>query len=169
MIVKSLIVLMLLMPSFFCFSQNEVEHTEKRAMNAVTIGFMGEGNLLSLNYSRKILVRRKFFVDAKLGIGILYSEIPIFGDEAATVWGLSHTISFNYGGKGHFLELGIGGNVYKADSKLQYIPFPTIGYKYQPTGHAKVQFTGRVFIHPRGTDSSHGVFVPVGIAAGISF
>lgn len=167
-----LLILFLSLLSQIGYSQKIENLSEQKSMNAITLGVIGEGNTFSLNYSRKILRRPKFFIDAKLGIGFVNYGISIFGrDTSKKDFGLSHAISFNYGGKGHFLELGVGGNVFYIDQDhlTGYIFFPTVGYKYQSQGRARVQFTGRLFIHPRSTDSDYGLFFPVGVAVGISF
>jgi hypothetical protein len=99
--VFSLIVLGLLLSSM-AFSQEISDDLSKHRIrkNSVDLTLGGSGLFISANYSRIIMVEPNYFLNASVGIGTV---IMIGGVS------IPHQLTFNFGKKSSFLELGLGG------------------------------------------------------------
>jgi len=97
-------------------------------MNVLDVTLLGSGLFTSINYSRVITVKSKYFVMGSLGIG---SVIMIGGVS------VPHQITLNYGTGSNFLEIGLGGCYWQGKSNASgyqdtissYILTPIIGWR----------------------------------------
>lgn len=163
--IKRIILLAFLFAPLLSWSQDTAGY--KGQMNELSVGIIGGGNTVSLNYGRVFLPRSKTFFVASIGMGIQPSGIF---DPEELIFGIPHSVTFNYGGRGHYLELGAGANMFFA-TKLNatyYLPYPILGYRFQTNGSRRLQFVGRAFVHPRPS-SDYWLFIPFGISLGIRF
>ncbi len=96
--------------------------------NIIDITLLGQGGFLSANYSRILLVRKKYFLIASIGIGM----VPYYAG-----FSLPQQLTFNIGKKTSFLEAGLGGTCMhgKTDSSgytettTSYLLSPVIGWR----------------------------------------
>ena len=97
----NLIILGLLLSSM-ALSQETHESISKHRIrkNSVDLTLGGSGLFISANYGRIIMVEPNYFLNASVGIGTV---IMIGGVS------IPHQLTFNFGKKSSFLELGLGG------------------------------------------------------------
>ncbi len=83
----------------------------------------GVGIFLNLNYSRILLVKKRYFVNTTIGIGPLPFKKGI---------ALPHQITLNFGKENDFLEIGIGGTYWRGNSESINNPGLETSYQYYP-------------------------------------
>lgn len=140
------------------------------AKNAVYFTFLGESGL-SVHYNRMLFEKGKFFVDGKIGAGILPGiSLGSLGSSPGA-FTASHSFSANFGVQ-HCIEAGLGGNYghsfEEGEGYGKYKLYPIIGYKFRS---ANSRFVFRLTAHPYLTPAPHDLDVafPVGITFGFSF
>ncbi|MBC7773889.1 MAG: hypothetical protein H7246_00515 [Phycisphaerae bacterium] len=129
--------------------------------NAIYLSLLGEGTL-SAHYNRMLYEKREFFVDGKIGIGLVSGRGESIGKC------ISHSVSANFGQR-HSLELGFGGTYYQASANFYeeedgYGLYPIMGYKFRS---ASSRFTFRVSTHPMKPNLS--VTWPISVSFGLAF
>lgn len=138
--------------------------------NIIDITLLGQGGFLSVNYSRILLVRQKYFLNASVGTGM----VPYYAG-----FSLPHQITFNIGKKSSFLELGLGGTYMrgKTDSSgftettTSYLLSPIIGWRKNFRSHLIL----RIYANPLFDTSGDYIYedyaiVPyLGLSLGYSF
>lgn len=138
--------------------------------NNIDISLGGTGIFASVNYSRILLVKPKYFINASVGIG----AVPSIGG-----FTIPHQISFNIGKKSSFLELGIGGSYWTGKSNssgytqtvYSYQLCPIIGWRK----HFDNNLIFRVYVNPLIHISgeyfieNYSVVPYLGISLGYSF
>lgn len=172
---KSVILFLLL----FCFEMYaEIKDSSKTnfsgnvIINSVNLDLLGQASLLSANFENMIGLTTNVIFSWKLGLG--YNEefdICFSGDcgPPKSYVTLPHSISFNFGGKGHYLETNIGGTILLGETKQPYIPNVLVGYRLIDLNRNKMTF--RVFFqYPiRGYNHPDILFFPVGLSVGFNF
>jgi hypothetical protein len=86
-----------------------------------TIG--GTGLFASVNYSRILLVRSNYFINASVGIGTIISIGGIT---------IPHQVTYNLGRKNSFFELGIGGTYWSGKSNASGYTETLSSYQLSP-------------------------------------
>ena len=114
---KIIIVLMFISSVIFAQEDNELN---KNAVN-ITVGGIGLG--LSANYSRVVVDKENYFVDASVGIGVL----PAIGGVS-----IPHSVSYNLGKETNFLEIGLGGNYWTGKTNSSGYTESTYSYQLAP-------------------------------------
>ena len=134
------VLFVLLLVSSATFAQEQNIYPVKNSFD-LTIGGMGLG--LSVNYSRTISVKEKYFVAASAGIGTL----PFLGG-----YSIPHQVTFNLGTNGNFMELGLGGNYWNGKTNSSGYTESTYSYQLAPIigwrKHFKNNFIFRVYANP---------------------
>ena len=159
----------------FLFAQNRYDKTDRRPQNNINLNLYGDGSIVSINYERLFLFESTSFLTSKLGLG--------YNREFQFCWGscssspeeyitIPHHFTVNSGGKRHFFEIGLGGTIIIGNTKLNYIPYPIIGYRIQPL--KKYNFDFRIFgcLPLSGwiiLNINDILFMPFGLSLGISF
>jgi len=101
--------------------------------NAVYVDLLGNGLLLSINYSRVIVKKDRFFLSGQLGIG---------GELSVPMFAVPHQVTLNIGkpGKKSYFEVGVGGTfAHGTDWRngrndvhlFSYMLSPIAGYRFQ--------------------------------------
>ena len=123
----------------FIFGQNTKKVKFHLRKNIIDLAVGGSGQVLSLNYSRALFVKSKYFINASIGVGTaFYREYR--GNNSKVGDGNTsypHQITFNYGKKYTFFEFGLGGVFMqenflinnKKTSNLSYFLAPVIGIR----------------------------------------
>lgn len=135
---------MCLLLSVTVYSQENNANLRKSVMkNSIdlTVGGMGLG--ASINYSRILLVKSKYFINASVGIG----TVPSIGGIT-----IPHQLTYNFGKKNSFLELGVGGSYWSGKSNdsgytetlNSYQLSPIIGWRK----HFKNNMLFRIYANP---------------------
>lgn len=136
--------LMLLFMSLVVFSQEENrEDIYLIKKNSINLTAGGSGLFLSFNYEKYFFIKTNYYLSASVGIGF----IPISGGVT-----IPHMITYNWGKKSNFLELGLGGtywsgtrnNTDKQESVNSYNLSPVIGWKK----HFKKNMILRIYTNP---------------------
>ena len=110
----------LLFISSVTFVQAQDRAIVKNSVDA-TIGGMGLG--ISVNYSRTIVVKEKYFVVASAGIG----SIPSIGG-----YTIPHQVTFNLGSNGNYMELGLGGSYWNGKTNSSGYTETATSYNISP-------------------------------------
>lgn len=141
--------------------------TRKNSVD-VTVGGTGLG--LSTNYSRIIAVKSNYFINASVGIG----SIPIEGGTT-----VPHQLTFNFGKKSSFLELGLGGTYWTGKSNASgyterdnsYNISPIIGWRKNFKSNIVFRTFASPIIHVSGVHfvNQYAVFPYMGISLGYTF
>ncbi len=152
--------------SLVVFSQKDNSNLKEslNRKNAIDITIGGTGLVVSANYSRVILVKPNYFINASVGIG----PVPFSGGI-----NLPHQVTFNLGKKNNFLELGLGGTFWtgkddgpgSGETLHSYYISSIIGWRK----HFNNNFVFRAYLNPMVHVSGEyfiGDFVPY---AGFSF
>jgi hypothetical protein len=165
----SLIVVGLLMTTMaFCQEKQDDLGKSKVRKNSVDITLGGSGLFLSTNYSRVIMAKPNYFINASVGIGTVIMTGGIT---------LPHQLTFNFGKKSSFLELGLGGTFWTGKSNdsgytetiNSYYLSPIVGWRK----NFKNNLVFRVYTNPlfyiSGEESEHTITPYAGISLGYSF
>ncbi|MBC7413245.1 MAG: hypothetical protein H7331_12420 [Bacteroidia bacterium] len=134
--------------------------------NVVCVEFLGANSAVSLNYERSFLNRKHFFMDARVGLGTLL-----------VLWSSTYSMSGNFGGRNHFLELGVGRTDYTvfvpflSSSGASSFYYPLIGYKYQKKFVFKFQIL-QLALHKNNqliNNPNNNIVLFAGISFGVAF
>ena len=121
--------------------QGTNEYSPKKNSIDATIGGMGLG--ISINYSRVLSTKEKYFVVASVGIGTL----PAIGG-----YSIPHQVTFNIGSDSNFMELGIGGNYWSGKTNSSGYTETTSSYNLAPIigwrKHFKNNLIFRIYANP---------------------
>jgi len=134
------VLFILLLFSSITFVQAQEKELVKNSID-ITVGGMGLG--LSVNYSRMIAVKEKYFVIASAGIGTL----PSIGGSS-----FPHQVTFNLGSNGNYMEVGLGGNYWSGKTNASGYTETTSSYNLSPIigwrKHFKNNFIVRIYANP---------------------
>ena len=161
--------LLLINPSYSQINNHDLKSTIDRK-NIIDITLLGQGGFLSLNYSRILLVRQKYFLNASVGTGM----VPYYSG-----FSVPHQLTFNIGKNTSFFEIGLGGTFMrgKTDSSgftettTSYLLSPVIGWRKNFRSHLVL----RIYANPLIDTSGDNIYedmsvVPfLGISLGYSF
>jgi hypothetical protein len=163
--------LMLLLISVIVFGQKENNANNpilKKNTIDLTVG--GSGLFLSINYSRIVLVKSNYFLNASIGLGV----IPIVGGTT-----IPHMLTANFGKKSSFLELGLAGTYWTGESNTSenaekmnsYNLSPIIGWRKQFENNLLFRVYTNPLINISGENyiENHTVLPYMGISLGYSF
>ncbi len=162
----SLLFFALVIPSMV-FSQETADdlttHNIRKNCIDVTVG--GSGLFLSTNYSRVLVVQPGYFVNASVGVG----TVLMMGGTS-----LPHQLTFNFGKKSSFLEVGIGGSYWtgKTDSSgftettSTYNISPILGWRKNFDNHVNFRAYVNPLFYVSGEQITNYKVTPF---AGISF
>lgn len=161
---KSLILLIVLCTSTFCFAQTDTLKTVK-AKNAVFFELLGSGGLYSINYERvsedKISLRTGISLLPEINLGSAGQIGPGFTIPVSS----SNLISTD---KDSHIELGIGGTFILSDMKKGYWISPIICFREQNLikggGFARLSFTPLIRF-----DDEKTIFFSGGVSMGKNF
>lgn len=130
----------------------------------------GTGLFVSVNYSRILLVKSNYFINASVGIG----TVPFTGGIT-----LPHQVTFNLGKKSSFLELGIGGSYWSSKSNSSgytetvnsYQLCPIIGWRKHFNNNLIFRAYANPLFHISGENyiEDYSVVPYLGISLGYSF
>jgi len=120
------VLLLLIFISGGVVAQNSNENQIKKNSFGLSVGGMGLG--LAINYSRTIVLKDNYFIEASTGLGAL----PFVGG-----YSIPHELTLNLGSESSFLELGLGGNYWYGktnssgytESAYSYQLAPIIGWR----------------------------------------
>jgi len=163
---------LLLLLSIMTYSEESNSNSKKivERRNNVDFSVGGNGLFASVNYSRILLVKSNYFINASVGINTL----PFVGGIT-----LPHQVTFNFGKSSSFLELGIGGSYWSGKSNASgytetinsYLLSPIIGWRK----HFKNNLIFRAYANPLFHISGeyyiedYSVIPYLGISLGYSF
>ena len=169
--IESLVTLLLLV-SIITYGQESNRNLKKitERKNNIDLSLGGNGLFASVNYSRILLVKSNYFINASIGINTL----PFVGGIT-----LPHQLTFNLGKSSSILELGIGGSYWSGKSNASgytetinsYLLSPVIGWRK----HFKNNFIFRAYTNPLFHISGeyyiedYSVIPYLGISLGYSF
>lgn len=156
--------------STMAFSQvnSDVTDNQKVRRNSVDLTLGGSGLFLSANYSRTILVKPSYFVNASAGVGTV---IMIGGVS------LPHQLTINFGKKSSFLEVGLGGTFWTGKSNSSgytetvssYYLSPIVGWRKNFKNNLFFRVYANPLIYVSGEKSDYAVTPYAGISLGYSF
>jgi hypothetical protein len=147
---RIIILLTLLASETILYAQIIEESPFSRSRNNIYLNTCGvDVSMLSINYERLFLVKRKFFLTGELGIG--YNKVVEFAEaqwsDAPVInfYGhyltIPHHITINVGKRKSFFEFGIGGTaIIGNDAPQYYYLYPIIGYRLHPFQSKKANF-----------------------------
>ena len=156
--------------STMAFSQvnSDVTDNQKVRKNSVDLTLGGSGLFLSANYSRTILVKPSYFVNASAGIG----TVVMIGGVS-----VPHQLTFNFGKKSSFLELGLGGTFWTGKSNdsgytetiSSYYLSPIVGWRKNFDNNLVFRAYANPLIYISGAQSEYAVTPFMGISLGYKF
>ena len=146
---------------FFCFitilATTQSLHAQKSQIN---FDFIGGPTFLSINYEREFQMDSGFFFTGQLGIGLakeIYQPC-LFGQcsSAAIFSSIPYRFTGNVGGKKHFFEFGLQGELINGNV---FVMYPVIGYRVYPKFSPELF---RIYLRiPFGTIGREEYFVPI--------
>lgn len=156
------------------YSQDPIDSTMFRQKNEIYVSLLGEASIYSINYEKIFINDENVFTGAKIGIGYNESiELCLFGpcnSKQEYFITVPHGISINYGSEKNYFELGLDGVLLINDSRKDYLPFISIGYRYQPKVKNKLMFKIFANIPTTSGNSKENIWIiPAGIALGCGF
>jgi hypothetical protein len=159
-------------PASFLPAQNIKDTTNLRPSKILSLSILGDASLISFNFEKLYFINPNYFISGKLGLG--YNEefqICLFGpcqppEKFVTI---PHHITWNFGKKKHFFELGLGGTFIIGNTSQPYLFYPIVGYRIHPLKFNKVNFRLFVYYPFTGEDLDDILLIPVGINLGICF
>ncbi|NOR44668.1 MAG: hypothetical protein GQ534_03700 [Candidatus Delongbacteria bacterium] len=167
--------LFLILLFIFCFtlfsSQKDSLNYSLESNNNVYLSFLGDGNPVALNYERIFQEKENLFHAFKMGISYYvnfggaeaYELTSDTTDDSGLIF--TNHITFNYGRKYTYLEVGIGTTYYDVRGDYGIIAYPIIGVRRQSNNGSV-----RLFCHPFHIMKDNVEFIfPVGFSLGISF
>ena len=108
-----------------------------KTRNVIEIGFGGSGLVISASYSRKLLVKPGYFMNASLGAG----TVPLSGGVT-----IPHQVTFNLGKRKNYLELGVAGTFFTGLSNASGFSERIYSYQFSPlVGYRRIFFNNLVF------------------------
>jgi len=148
--------------------KQDVLGKSKVRKNSIDLTLGGSGLFLSTNYSRVIMAKPNYFINASIGIGTV---IMVGGIT------LPHQLTCNFGKKNSFLELGLGGTLLTGKSNDSGFTETTSSYYLSPiVGWRRIyknNLVFRVYANPlfygAGEKSKYTVTPYAGISLGYSF
>lgn len=155
------------------WSQTEVGLVDKRPLNNVYLGLLGDLSIITVNYERLFDIDTGVLLAGQLGVG--YNEefqLCFFGpcQEPAEKY-VTFPVRFSglLGKKKHFLEMGVGGTFLFGSEPHPYYIYPLLGYRLQPFVKEKMVF--RIFaLYPLKSDQDESIMpVPLGLSLGMAF
>ncbi len=165
----SLVVIALLLSSM-AFSQKTPEGLSKQRerKNSVDLTIGGSGLFLSANYSRTIVAKQTYFMNASVGIGTV---IMIGGIS------VPHQLTFNIGKRSSFLELGMGGTYWTGKSNESgytetinsYYISPIVGWRKNFNNNLVFRVYANPLFYISGEQSEYAVTPFMGICLGYNF
>ncbi len=146
---KGIIIICFVFISSVLFGQETDFKKTRRPIGAISLGFGGDGILMSVAADMRFFQGKSYYVSGRGGVGF-------------QVFGLNqhYSLSFNYGKKVHYLEVGFGGTY--AETTLlnfsiigsssgggktveEYWFYPITGYRYH---NLKTHSFFRAYINP---------------------
>jgi hypothetical protein len=128
--------------------------------------------LLSLDFEKLIYLKSNRILAAGLGLGF-NQEFNIFsnGESPTNYFMLPHHITWNFGKKRSFFELGVGASWVSGDKQNWYLVYPMLGYRFHPFKNPGFSFKvwayylfGQTFV----TVYAETLFSPVGLSIGLA-
>ncbi len=159
--------LLLLIISFPTIGQEEIDYSEERPKNNLSLNLFGDG-LAGINYERMFFVHPSLLIVTK--VGLAYSEsLNIFGGSKEYFILYPHHITVNFGRKYVFGEIGLGGSIVRGDGSKNYYIYPMAGMKFLPLRSKRICF--KIYLQvPYSTRGVFNAFItPVGMNFGFSF
>jgi hypothetical protein len=166
----SLLFIALVIPSMV-FSQKTADDLTTRNIrkNCIDVTVGGSGLFLSTNYSRVLTVQPGYFVNASVGVG----TVIMMGGTS-----VPHQLTFNFGKKSSFLEVGFGGSFWTGKTDSSGFAEKTNSYNISPIiGWRKIfenNMNFRAYVNPlfnvSGEQITNNKFTPyAGISLGYTF
>jgi hypothetical protein len=117
--------------------------------NSIDLSIGGLGLGISINYSRTLAIKEKYFVVASVGVG----AIPSIGGVS-----IPHSVSYNIGKGSNFLELGLGGCYWQGKSNdsgytesiHSYQLAPIVGWRKNFANNLNLRLFASPLIHISG-------------------
>ncbi len=128
---KILLSLALSITATFLFAQDNIEKTDKRPSNIISLNLLGDISTLSINYERLFWVDPTLFGTAKIGIGF-NKRLNLLGDtfsQPTTFPTIPIHLTANIGKGDHFFEFGLGGTMLLKSNVQDYLLYPILGYR----------------------------------------
>jgi len=166
------ILLILFSGNLYSGSLTVKEGLKLTSNNNVYLSFFGDGNPVALNYERIFGIKKGSFLTFKTGISYhpdmtgayIHTSLEFDRpDETGPI--ITYHLTYNYGKKYTFFEIGLGTSVYLLEDNDGYIVYPILGLRKQSSNGSF-----RVFTHPFSLiDDNVDWICPVGISFGFSF
>ena len=123
---NSIFIILLFCQPLFVQAQEEMDSFPLTKKNTVYLELGGNGLWYSLNYDRFLWKRSKSAIAARIGVAY-------FGGQGAHATTVPVTVSYLFGGKKHFLEVGTGFTWLQSYSEkiAGFGYFGVIGYRFQ--------------------------------------
>lgn len=160
----------------FLYSQPIKDHRieENIRKNNFLINFLADASMINVKYERSMMPFNFGFFSTGIGAGIGVSgqSNSLSTESIAEKYffvTVPHHFTANFGGNKHFFEAGVGATAFIGSPHLDYLPYPTIGYRFQNSGSNQSVF--RFFVQtPIGGNPGPDVFfIPFGFSIGTAF
>jgi hypothetical protein len=175
----SILICFILSTSGVLYAQHPAEHIDSRPKNSIHLNLLGDASIISANYERLFVVRPKFIISSKLGLGYNEEFRICFGPcvyppEKYTT--IPHHITGNVGKRQHFFEFGIGGTKIIGNTSQPYLLYSIVGYRILPLSSKRLNFSGFILVPYSGLENGefyleldYIFFIPFGFSLGVSF
>jgi hypothetical protein len=166
----NLVGLCILLSSMVYSQENDDNLRKLERKNNIDLTIGGNGLFASINYSRILLTKSNYFINATIGIG----TVPFTGGIT-----IPHQITFNLGKKNSFIELGIGGSYWSGKSNASgytetlnsYQISPIIGWRKHFNNNLVFRVYANPLFHISGEYyiENYSVIPYLGVSLGYSF
>tara|TARA_B100001248_G_scaffold51917_1_gene33779 strand:- start:458 stop:970 length:513 start_codon:yes stop_codon:yes gene_type:complete len=134
----------------FLLFGNGIVFSQDRPLNNIGINLVGDASHVSIHYEKLQLTDKSYIFGYKLGIGYNQEfQLCIFGpcsSPAENYLTIPHHVTANLGTSKSFFEFGLGGTMLVGETKVPYIFYPILGYRFLPLYSNKLNF--RIYFQP---------------------
>jgi hypothetical protein len=175
---RIIIALTFLLSGAILSAQDDEESHINRPRNNVYLSTLGADlTIVSIDYERLFLIRRRFFFTGELGAGY-NAQVDDFEFQGISYLTFPQHFTMNLGKRKSFFEFGIGGTLFIGedlpnDGTVYYDIYPIIGYRLHPLISKRVNFRVFASFPPSFINSDWETFTfwwsPIGVSLGIGF
>jgi hypothetical protein len=119
----SLVSLYFLLTSMMYSQENTNSIRKLERKNSIDLTVGGTGLFASINYNRVLLIKSNYFINTSVGVG----AVPVTGGIT-----IPHQLTFNFGKKNSFIELGLGGTYWSGKSNASGYTETLYSYQLSP-------------------------------------
>lgn len=162
-------VFLLFLLSFVISTMAQTKKIEKRPYRSLNASVLCDASLFAVNYERIYEIGPRMLLSTRMGLGY-NEEFLIWNTQKANEYTtLPHAVTFNFGKRRSFFEIGMGGTIIAGVTSQHYILYPIISYRILPLNFKRLNMRVSVQIPTVGWETEDIFFFPIGLSIGYSY